>query len=131
MLLYDWRSIYRVTGGQARKIILAIKALSSEQPPLNHYDPIYHYYYKNLTGKSFLLNPKELIESDYFYKAKEIADYIGLASFRNYSYYATTGDASLDLLHSPVEQDIINKNRLLSIENGRVLFKFEEVIKEN
>ena len=99
--------------------------------PRNRYDPLYHYYIRDFKGKSFLLYPEKLLAEDFFYKPKEMAEYVALASFRNYAYYLNSGDTSLDLLHSPVGQDTINNNRLLSIENGRVRFKYEEIIKEN
>jgi hypothetical protein len=103
-----------------------LRVLNGEVPK-NRFDPLYHFYIRDLSGKSFLVNLPQLLEEDFFYKPKEIAEYVALASFRNYSYYATTGDTSLDLLHSPVRQDIIINNRLLSIENDRVRFKYEEV----
>jgi len=126
MIFFDWRKIHLASGGNARRVILALRTLAGEVPR-NRFDPLYHFYIKDFTGKSFLVNPRELLEEDFFYKPKEIAEYVALASFRNYSHYATTGDTSLDLLHSPVRQDIITNNRLLSIENGKILFKFEEV----
>ena len=130
MILYDWKSVVRAAGGSAKRVILALRVLTGEVPR-NHRDPLYRYYIKDLTGKSFLLNPHGLLENTYFYTPKEIAHYLGIASFRNLSYYQTTGDTSLDLFHVPVKHDIITNNRLLSIENGRVRFKYEEVTEEN
>jgi hypothetical protein len=96
--------------------------------PRNRYDPLYRLQQKDFSGDSYLINAYDLlisgpIESSY----KEIADYIGLASFRKYSEYLTTNDAGLDILHSPLSEEQIKQNRLLSIENGRIRFKYEEV----
>lgn len=126
MIFFDWMKIRLFSGKDPKRVILAVRALMGEVPK-NTYDPLYFAYIKDFSGKSFLINPEKLLEEDFFYKPKEIAEYVALASFRNYSIYATTGDASLDLLHSPVRQDTITNNRLLSIENGKILFKFEEV----
>lgn len=75
-----------------------------------------------------MLNPHELIKYAFRWTPKEVAEYIGLASFRNYSEYRVTGDKSLDLFHSPVDQDTINQNRLLRIKDGRIYFYYEEDI---
>ena len=52
--------------------------------------------------------------------------YVHLASFRNLSIYLETKDATLDLLHSPVEEETIKNNSLLNIEDGRIHFLFEK-----
>lgn len=126
LILFNWRSIARAAKNDPKRILLALRVLNGEKPK-NTYDPLYFFYMKDLSGNSFLINLKELLENDCFYTAKEIAEYVALASFRNYSTYATTNDATLDLLHSPVSEVTITNNRLLSIENGKILFKFEEV----
>ncbi len=126
IILYDWKKIAMARKNDPKRIVLALRTLAGEIPR-NKWDPLYYYYVKDFGGKSFIVNLPKLLEEDFFYKPKEIAEYVALASFRNYSYYATTGDTSLDLLHSPVRQDIITNNRLLSIENGKILFKYEEV----
>lgn len=130
IIFYDLRSIQRVAKRDPKRYISALRVLCGEVP-CNKFDPLYFFYLKDFSGKSFLVNPQALLDNTFFYSAKDIAEYVALASYRNYSHYATTGDTSLDLFHSPVSQDIINKNRLLSIENDKVLFKFEEVTKEN
>lgn len=129
MVTYDWKKIQRIAKRDPKKVIKAMRVISG-QIPTNKYDELYPYYLRDFRGKSYLVNPKELLDNDYFYKAKDIAEYIALASYRNYSVYLTTGDASLDLLHSPVSIATIKNNRLLSIENGKILFKYEEVTKE-
>ena len=129
VILYDWKKIARACKNDPKRMILAFRTMTGELPK-NKWDPLYYYYLKDFGGKSFIVNLPKLIEEQFFYTAKEIAEYVALASFRNYSHYALTGDTGLDLLHSPVRQDIITNNRLLSIENGRILFKFEEVTKE-
>lgn len=73
-----------------------------------------------------MLNPHELINNSFRYTPKEVAQYIGLASFRSYNDYRLTNDSSLDLLHSPMNEDAIKQNRLLRIKDGRVHFLYEE-----
>lgn len=129
MILFDRKKILRVAKRDPKRVLNAIRVLSGEVPK-NKYDPLYFFYQKDFSGKSFLVNPKELLENDYFYPAKHMAEYVLVASYRNYAHYCATGDTTLDLLHCPVQQSIITNNRLLSIKNGRILFEYEEVTKE-
>lgn len=129
MLFYDWLKIARAAGKDPKRVILALRALSGEIP-INRYDKLYHFYCKDFSGSSYLIGHRKLLNSVYYYTPKEIADYVALASFRNYAVYSTSGDTTLDLLHSPIKQEIIIKNRLLSVENGLIRFKFEETTKE-
>lgn len=126
MVYYDWRKVYRKSGGSSKQIILILKAMIKESLPRNLYDPLYKYYYEDFSGDSFLLQPSLLIHNEFRYRPKEVAEYIGLASFRNYAHYCATKDATLDLLHSPVSEDTINNNRLLRIENNRIHFLYEK-----
>lgn len=126
---YSFRKMQQVAGLSAKRLITAFIAHTRPKLPKNYWDPLYPYYQKDFTGESFMLNPDELIDNAFRWTRREIAEYIGLASYRNYSHYKTTGDKTLDLFHSPVDQDTINKNRLLRIKNGRIYFYYEEDIK--
>jgi hypothetical protein len=77
-----------------------------------------------------LLHPEDLLSKRNKYKDKEIADYIGLASFRNLGEYKATGKLTLDLAHSPIGQDAINNNRLLRIDRGEIHFLYEDYTQE-
>lgn len=126
MIFFDWQKILRRTGGSSKRIILVITAMTMQRLPRNLYDPLYKYYYDDFTGESFLIQPETLLMKASGYRPKEVAEYVGLASYRNYAHYSITKDATLDLLHSPLSEDTINKNRLLRIEDGRVHFLFEK-----
>ena len=41
------------------------------------------------------------------YSDKEVAEYAGVASFRNYHNYVNSKDTTLDLLECPISEDII------------------------
>ena len=128
IVFYSLRKILRFTGNSSKKIVKAIESITYRKIPLNYNDPLYDYYYTDFSGDSFLLNPTELLLYAFKYTYKEVAQYIGLASYRNYSHYTVTGDKSLDLFHSPVDQDTIEKNRLLRVKKGRIYFYYEEDI---
>lgn len=116
----------RVAGVSSIRLLFAFTAHVRPKLPKNYWDPLYKYYQTDFNGESFMHNPDELIDNAFRWTRKEVAEYIGLASFRNYSNYSFTGDKTLDLFHSPVDQDTINNNRLLRIKDGRIYFYYEE-----
>jgi hypothetical protein len=126
MLLYSWKKILRKSGGSSKRILTILKAMTQNEMPRNVYDAVYKYYYTDFSGDSFLVNPYALLVNRYKWKDKEIADYIGLASFRSTGEYMATGKVTLDLAHSPLGQDAINNNRLLRIDKGEIHFLYED-----
>lgn len=126
MLLYSWKKILRAAGSSSKQVVIALRAITQAALPRNRWDPIYKYYYKDLSGNSFLVRPDVLLRYSYRWKDKEIADYIGLASFRNTGEYLATGKITLDLSHSPMGEDAIRKNRLLRIEDNQIHFLYED-----
>ena len=130
MLLYSWKKVLRQAGHSSKQIILVFETMLKKSMPRNRFDPTYRYYDKDFTGHSFLLHPDYLLSHRNKYKDKEIADYIGLASFRNLGEYKATGKLTLDLAHSPIGQDIINNNRLLRIDRGEIHFLYEDYTQE-
>ena len=126
MLRYDWKKICKYAGNSSSRVVIILKAMIHPVMPKNRFDPIYRYYYMDFTGLSFLINPYSLLASRGKYTDKEIADYLGLASFRNLAEYKLTGKLTLDLSHSPLGKDAINKNRLLHLEDNNIYFLFED-----
>lgn len=128
ILKYSWRKIKTMAGRSSGRVYLALYSMIHRGLPRSRYDPLYKLQSKDFTGESYLLNVYDLlIKGPTEASIKEIADYVGLASFRKYSEYLLTNDASLDILHSPLSEEQLKQNRLLSIENGRIRFKYEEV----
>lgn len=130
MLLYDWKRIYRTSGGSSRRIILILKSMLSTKVPDSRRDPLYPYFYTDFSGGSFLANPYWLIMSGSKWTLKERASYIGLASFRNLGEYYYSRKITLDLSHSPLGIDALNKNRLLRVENKQIHFYYEDYTQE-
>jgi len=130
ILYYDWKKILRHAGHSSKRILLIFETMLSKSMPRNRFDPSYRYYDKDFTGRSFLLHPEDLLSNRNKYKDKEIADYIGLASFRNLGEYKAIGKLTLDLAHSPIGQDAINNNRLLRIDRGEIHFLYEDYTQE-
>lgn len=128
MIFFDAKKIQNTLGRSPRDIILILRSIMQNNMPKNKYDPLLKYYYKDFSGKSYLINPEFLVVYAFKYTNKEIMEYILLAARRNYGNYIMDGDASLDFFHSPVGEVIINNNRLLKLVDGRIHFYYEEVL---
>ena len=131
MLLYDWKKISRKAGRSSKRILTILEAMLATNIPRNRFDPIYPYYYEDFSGHSFLVNPELLLQFRYKWKDKELADYIGLASFRNLGEYLVNEDITLNLDLSPLTETTINNNRLLRIKNNRIHFLYEDYTGEH
>ena len=126
MLLFNWNEIMKVSKGNVGDIIQILRIITYKIKPKNYYDKTFKFYKYKFGGSSFILNPKDLLEHGRGYSDKEVAEYAGVASFRNYHEYLKTKDTTLDFLMSPISEEIITKNRLLELKDGRVHFLFEE-----
>jgi hypothetical protein len=126
MIKYNWEKIYRETKGDSVSILTIIHLLTYKRIPASRKDKTYKYFGKSFLGNSFLLNPRQLLAERKNYSNKEAAEYIAIASYRNYFNYNKTGETTLELMHLPVDTTTVNRNRLLRIENGLVHFLFED-----
>ena len=126
MIYFDWKKILEATNGNVGDIITILRIITFKITPKNYYDKTFKFYEKNFHGSSFLLNPKDLLEKGRAFSDKEVAEYVGVASFRNSYEYVKTKDTTLDLIFCQVSEDTINQNRLLDIRDGKVHFKYEE-----
>ncbi len=126
MIKYNWEKIFRETNGDSTSILTIVHLLTYKRIPASKKDKTYKYFGKSFVGDSFLLNPRQLLAERRNYSNKEAAEYIAVASYRNYFNYNRTGETTLELIHLPVETTILNRNRMLRIENGLVHFLFED-----
>ena len=128
MIKYNWAKILKVTEGDSNSIVLIVHMLTYPRVPSSYRDPTYKYYGQSFEGFSFLLNPEKLLTERLNYTNREAAEYVAVASYRNYLEYNKTGDTKLHLIDFPLFEEIINNNRLLHMENGTIHFKFEEAL---
>ena len=126
MIKYNWEKIFRETNGDSTSILTIVHLLTYKRIPASKKDRTYKYFGKSFVGDSFLLNPRQLLAERKNYSNKEAAEYIAVASYRNYFNYNRTGETTLELIHLPVETTIVNRNRMLRVENGLVHFLFED-----
>ena len=126
MIKYNWEKINSETNGDSTSILTVIHLLTYKRIPASRKDKTYKYFGKSFVGDSFLLNPRQLLAERRNYSNKEAAEYIAVASYRNYFNYNRTGETTLELIHLPVDTTIVNRNRMLRVENGLVHFLFED-----
>jgi hypothetical protein len=126
MIKYNWEMIFRETNGDSTSILTIVHLLTYKRIPASKKDKTYKYFGKSFVGDSFLLNPRQLLAERKNYSNKEAAEYIAVASYRNYFNYNRTGETTLELIHLPVDTTIVNRNRMLRVENGLVHFLFED-----
>ena len=129
-ILYDWKKIYTASRGKVRDIVVILDYLTNKTKPMSVKSRLYKFYGLNFWGTSYLLYPERLLRFKHCYTLNEIAEYMALASYRNYSEYLMSGDSTLKLTHSPVSQQKINTNRLLQIKGDKIHFLFEEVMEK-
>ena len=128
MIKYNWAKILTVTEGDSNSIVLIVHMLTYPRVPSSYKDPTYKYYGQSFEGFSYLLNPEKLLTERLKYTNREAAEYVAVASYRNYLEYMQTGDTRLHLIDFPLFEEIINNNRLLHMEDGTIHFKFEEAL---
>ena len=126
MIKYNWEKIYREAKGDSVSILTIIHLLTYKRIPASRKDKTYKYFGKSFLGDSFLCNPRQLLVERRNYSNKEAAEYIAVASYRNYFNYKQTGKTTLELIHLPVETTIVNRNRLLHLKDGLIHFEFED-----
>ncbi|QFR57716.1 hypothetical protein CPT_Slocum_159 [Serratia phage Slocum] len=81
-----------------------------------------------LIGPSYILNEKVVTNNPHRLSKQQLAEYLGVLSFRNYADYKFTGDTSLDMFLFPawVPKDVVLNNPLIAIKSNRLIF-IEEI----
>lgn len=133
MLLYDWRKIYKKSGGNVLEIFYILEMLVNKSIPIHRGDKLYKYSKVDFNGLSFIVHPDVLLYNSYKHSYKDIAAYLATASFRSLAEYAATQTTTLELLHIPFADFLVENiktNSLLRVEDELVHFLYEEVPKE-
>ena len=126
MVLYNWKKIVKKTGGKTKHIFAIMRWLTFNTVPTDNKDILYGYFNENFHGDSFLTNAEPLFHDRFNYSTSEIMQYFSLASYRSFAQYVHERTITLDLLHSRVEEDAIDNNRLLTLADGLIHFKYED-----
>ena len=130
MILFNWKKIVKDTGGKTKDILAVMHWLTYKQFPSNTKDRIYRYFEDNYHGDSFLVCPESIFLKRQNYGVTEIMQYFSLASRRSFAKYVHGRTTTLDFFHANVEEDAIDNNRLLTLEDGLIHFKYEDARRE-
>ena len=130
LFLYDWQKIYEKSGGDASSIFVIFKMIVNNEVPRNKFDKTYKFSNLRFIGDSFLVHPDVLLYNSYKYSHVEVAQYLALASLRPLSDYLTTGRTSLERNLLELDISFFEDNRLLNIQEDKIIFEYEEVPQE-
>jgi len=130
MLLFNWKKVLKESRRSNAELLKIMTYLTFRPKIYSLYDPFLEYSFKDWSGNSFLRNPEPLFINRKRFPDKQIVEYIGLASLRNYSEFVMTGKLTLDLLACAGKEDLIDNNRLLLLKDGEIHFLYEEAQKE-
>ena len=122
MIFFDWPKIKKYSNGKVQIIKAIYQSIMQDSVPSfarRRYDKI------DWTGDSYLLKPNKLLWA--FHNANQVdaANYLMLASRRNYAHYKMTGDYSLPLKHIAIPQTKLETNSLLEIRGTDIHFLLE------
>jgi hypothetical protein len=127
MILYSWKKVFSDSKGNTKEILRRIYYITYTPIPKNKEDPFYEISRVNWAGSSYLINPEALFNLKKSEGSlKELAEYVGLASFRSYAEYKASKIKTLDLIKSPLSQDALNNNRLLEVRGNKIHFLLED-----
>jgi len=85
------------------------------------------FYGQDITGDSFLLNPKELFKNKLQVTLEQMVAYMELASYRNYLDYKWQGVKTLPFRYTEITRRDIEDNPLLELdEQDNIQFYYEE-----
>jgi hypothetical protein len=129
MFLYNWKKIYDAANGSTTECFRIFEMLVKSKIPNNRYDKIYRYRNTDFSGRSFLVHADVLLYNSFHYSPREIAIYLSIAGLRKLPHWIATKDTTLDLLHVPDEDVVLEalyESRLFHIEDRKVHFKYEE-----
>ncbi len=130
MIFFDWKKVQKLSGGKSENVvrILAIHTYNIRMPRKNK--NISRFYNHNLSGDSYLLNPREIFKNKLQVTFNNMALYIELASLRNYLDYKWYGVKSLPLKYTEIDRKLLDENPLLEVDGqDNITFYYEE--KEN
>ena len=127
MVLFDWKKIVDRTGGKSKDILAVMHMLTFMTFPSDTKDVLYKYIHINFVGNSFAEELKPFFFEAKSYTTRERLEYLSLLSRRSFAEYMHNQTVTLDLSHANLSQDIINNNRLLTLKDGLVHFKYEDI----
>lgn len=116
MIFFNYEKLYVLSGADSSLIVLYFTNLVRD---IN--------MYKDLVGGSFVVNEKVITNNPYRLSNQQLAEYLGILSFRNYANYKFTRDSGLSLEMIPpwIPRDVLQNNPLIEIKSNKIIFNEE------
>ena len=127
MIFYDYEKVLCLSKGKTKNIVrlMVIYTYGIKMPKNNK--SISRFYGQDITGDSFLLNPKELFKNKLQVTLEQMVAYMELASYRNYLDYKWQGVTTLPFRYTEITHQDIEDNPLLELdEQDNIKFYYEE-----
>ena len=127
MIFYDYEKVLCLSKGKTKNIVrlMVIYTYSIKMP--KNTKSISRFYGQDITGDSFLLNPKELFKNKLQVTLEQMVAYMELASYRNYLDYKWQGVTTLPFRYTEITHQDIEDNPLLELdEQDNIKFYYEE-----
>lgn len=127
MVRFDWSRILDLTQGRLADIIAIFQHITFEDVPTSRNDPMKRYVGANVHGNSFLVNPWYLLANVECGEdsLQDAVEYIAVASLRSLHDLFEFKQVYLPVHRFPEDLNLISGNRLMRIDNNRILFKYE------
>lgn len=125
MVLYNWKRILKESK-KPSDIINIFEMLTYKTLPYNRKHRHYKFSTKNFKGQDFMIHPERLFENRRLFKDKDIAEYIGLCSFRSLNNYLITDDTHLEYDFCPISWKVLKSNQLLLLKSDGIYFYYED-----
>lgn len=126
MIFFDWKKVQKLSGGKSKNVVRLLAILTYDIKMPRKDKNISQFYNQDISGDSYLLNPREIFKNKLQVNLDDMALYIELASRRNYLDYKWYGVKSLPLKYTEIDRTAIEDNPLLSIDGqDNITFYYE------
>ena len=126
MIFFDWKKVQKLSGGKSKNVVRLLAILTYDIKMPRKDKNISQFYNQDISGDSYLLNPREIFKNKLQVNLDDMALYIELASLRNYLDYKWYGVKSLPLKYTEIDRAAIEDNPLLSIDGqDNITFYYE------
>lgn len=130
MIFFDWKKVQKLSGGKSKNVVRLLAILTYDIKMPRKDKNISQFYNQDISGDSYLLNPREIFKNKLQVNLDDMALYIELASLRNYLDYKWYGVKSLPLKYTEIDRAVLKETPLLEIDGqDNITFYYEE--KEN
>ena len=126
MIFFDWKKVQKLSGGKSKNVVRLLAILTYDIKMPRKDKNISQFYNQDISGDSYLLNPREIFKNKLQVNLDDMALYIELASLRNYLDYKWYGVKSLPLKYTEIDLAVLKENPLLEIDGqDNITFYYE------